>query len=293
LPQSRAPIPLLDAWLAANAGAKATFVINLIASASPQGLVKQNIPGLESRGFFMTRRIEDGRERYRLHWGPFATREEAEHQLISLRKFYPAAWIAEYPARQRSDVGPAPAPADAPTPLASSAPTELAAAPGPAAVVDAVPAPEPAPAAARIPTPPAPTPALLTAALAVTPPPANTWVSFVIQLRTSKSPIEVESLPPLPKMDGRVTYQVTIQRGAERWHSLRLGFFEDLVAARRVAMQLREMHPTAEIVAVTPAEWNRARSPQAGPVEASPPESAAEIRRRGLAALFGRRDQRS
>jgi hypothetical protein len=284
---------MLDAWLASNAGNQATFVINLVASASPQALVKQNIPELAQFSFFISRRVEDGRERFRLHWGPFTTRAQADHHLASVRKIYPAAWIVEHPAKPRVRQTPS-TPPPPPVELRRDVPRkELQRKDEPREAHEpreaGPPQEETKPAPVIEPRPPA-GPVSVDVALPV----ASTWVSFVIELRASKAPIDIETLPPIPKFEGRVTYQVTIQREGERYHALRLGFFDDLVAARRAAQQLRQICPTAEIVAVTPAEWIRARPPQTQPnAESSPQEPVVAARRGRLSQLFGRRLQRS
>ena len=54
------------------------FVINLCASTSPMALSHPNTPELKRFTFFVSRQREDGRERFRLHMGYFASQEEAE-----------------------------------------------------------------------------------------------------------------------------------------------------------------------------------------------------------------------
>jgi hypothetical protein len=123
------------------------FVINLCASTSPLALVHPSDPALKRHTFFVTRHREDGRERFRLHMGYFATQEEAESLLVVVRDIYPAAWTGPAPsggaprrARATSTVAaptPAPAPARAPSPEVS--PTPILAAPTPAATDDTSP----------------------------------------------------------------------------------------------------------------------------------------------------------
>ena len=47
------------------------FVINLCASTTPVALTQPNSPELKRYTFFVTRRREEGRERFRLHMGYF------------------------------------------------------------------------------------------------------------------------------------------------------------------------------------------------------------------------------
>jgi hypothetical protein len=88
----------LDEWLAAHAAETSSFVINLAAAATPASIKRQDIPELVQYPVFMSRRVEDGRERFRLHMGPFIGRVEAERCLRIVRSWYPSAWIGESPA---------------------------------------------------------------------------------------------------------------------------------------------------------------------------------------------------
>jgi hypothetical protein len=73
------------------------FVINLCASTSPMALSHPNTPELKRYTFFVSRQREDGRERFRLHMGYFASQEEAEALLAAVRDVYPAAWAGPAP----------------------------------------------------------------------------------------------------------------------------------------------------------------------------------------------------
>src|SRR5580700_2935341 len=66
-----------------------TFVINLCSSTTPMALVHPDAPELKRFRFFVSRRLEDGRERFRLHMGHFETLEEAEDWLSVVRDIYP------------------------------------------------------------------------------------------------------------------------------------------------------------------------------------------------------------
>ncbi len=147
---------------AAAATSPGPFVLNLCSSTTPMALAQTDLPELKRFTFFVSRRFEEGRERFRLHMGYFATLAEAEEWLSVVREIYPGAWAGEAPGRKlrerataaaaaqaRHAAGPqpqvAPAPSRAPAPAAAAAPP---AAPIPAAV--RVPVVHPAlPAAAR------------------------------------------------------------------------------------------------------------------------------------------------
>jgi hypothetical protein len=144
------------------------FVINLTSSTTPMALSQPKDPTLAQYSFFVSRRLEDGRERFRLHMGYFETMQAAEEMLAVVREVYPSAWAGEAPGKKLKANNPAPAAAKpAPTP-APAAPKPAAAAPAPVAKPVAA-APPPAPVAAA-PVPPA---APVAPPMAVAPPPAT------------------------------------------------------------------------------------------------------------------------
>ena len=85
---------------AATPGADGPFVINLRSSTTPMALTQPNDPALARFKFFMSRRLEDGRERFRLHMGFFETLAEAEEWLATVREIYPGAWAGEAPGKR-------------------------------------------------------------------------------------------------------------------------------------------------------------------------------------------------
>lgn len=76
------------------------FVINLASSTTPVPLPQSTHPELQRFRFFVSRRREDGRERFRLHMGYFSTQEEAERLLELVREVYPAAWAGVAPGQK-------------------------------------------------------------------------------------------------------------------------------------------------------------------------------------------------
>jgi len=135
-------------------GATATggYVINLTSSTTPMALSQPKDPTLAQYTFFVSRRREDGRERFRLHMGYFESMEAAEEMLAVVRDVYPSAWAGEAPGKKLRAGSPAAA-----APQAPAAPPPRAAAPAPQARAQTPPAP-PAPArpAARAPAAPVP-----------------------------------------------------------------------------------------------------------------------------------------
>ncbi len=131
------------------AGGAATggFVINLTSSTTPMALSQPKDPTLAQFTFFVSRRLEDGRERFRLHMGYFESMQAAEEMLVVVRDVYPGAWASEAPGKKLRANAAAAA-------VAPPAAKPVAANPAPAAA----PAPA-APARAAAPPPPAPVPA--------------------------------------------------------------------------------------------------------------------------------------
>jgi hypothetical protein len=82
---------------AAEAG---PFVLNLCSSTTPMALAQTELPELKRFTFFVSRRFEEGRERFRLHMGFFASQAEAEEWLGVVRDIYPGAWAGEAPGKK-------------------------------------------------------------------------------------------------------------------------------------------------------------------------------------------------
>src|SRR4051794_35298357 len=57
------------------------FVLNLTSSTTPMALANPEQAELKRFSFFVSRRFEEGRERFRLHMGYFSTLAEAEEWL--------------------------------------------------------------------------------------------------------------------------------------------------------------------------------------------------------------------
>ncbi|HYJ42418.1 MAG TPA: hypothetical protein VEW08_16630, partial [Steroidobacteraceae bacterium] len=76
------------------------FVINLTSSTTPMALSQPKDPTLAQFSFFVSRRLEDGRERFRLHMGYFDSMQAAEEMLAVVREVYPGAWASEAPGKK-------------------------------------------------------------------------------------------------------------------------------------------------------------------------------------------------
>jgi hypothetical protein len=154
---------------ALNAG---PFVLNLCSSTTPMALAQTDLPELRRFTFFVSRRFEEGRERFRLHMGYFATLAEAEEWLGVVREIYPGAWAGETPGRKLRERAAAAAAAQAQH--AAGPQTRIPAAAAARTPATPVVAPPPTPARARV-TPPAPArvPIVHAAPPLVAPPPTR------------------------------------------------------------------------------------------------------------------------
>jgi len=63
-------------------------------------LSQAHAPELKRFTFFVSRRLEDGRERFRLHMGYFESLQSAEEWLNVVREVYPGAWAGEAPGKR-------------------------------------------------------------------------------------------------------------------------------------------------------------------------------------------------
>ena len=84
---------------AASAADSGPFVLNLCSSTTPMALAQADKEELKRFTFFVSRRFEEGRERFRLHMGYFTTLAEAEEWLSVVRDIYPGAWAGEAPGK--------------------------------------------------------------------------------------------------------------------------------------------------------------------------------------------------
>jgi hypothetical protein len=127
---------------AAPAAEADSFVLNLCSSTTPMALAQTELPELKRFTFFVSRRFEEGRERFRLHMGFFANLAEAEEWLAVVREIYPGAWAGEAPGRKlraraaeaaatqaRHAVGPQKTAVPAAAPAVAPVPAPAAAAP--------------------------------------------------------------------------------------------------------------------------------------------------------------------
>jgi hypothetical protein len=85
---------------AAPAAEAGPFVLNLCSSTTPMALAQTDLAELKRFTFFVSRRFEEGRERFRLHMGFFESLAEAEEWLGVVRDIYPGAWAGDAPGKK-------------------------------------------------------------------------------------------------------------------------------------------------------------------------------------------------
>ena len=120
---------------AAPAAETDSFVLNLCSSTTPMALAQTDLPELKRFTFFVSRRFEEGRERFRLHMGFFASLAEAEEWLSLVRDIYPGAWAGEAPGKKLRARASAAAAAQARHAVGPQKNVDSAAAPNPTSTV--------------------------------------------------------------------------------------------------------------------------------------------------------------
>ena len=235
------------------------LAITLCASNAPIPMPTLNNDQLRGFALFKSHRVEDGRQRFRLHLGYFMSSTEAERVLAILRPAYPRAMIAAAPqagvssldntSRTRFSIlqpaGHASGPAD-PPPVTVARITGLS--PSPAV---AIPVLEPALAVA---TPPS------RAEQAGSGDPASASSAplprqrYAVQLAFGREPIDISALPGLAIYEGYSLYAIETRPGGRRLYGVRLGFYDDVASARRVAQYVRSEFSNVTIVPVSERE---------------------------------------
>jgi hypothetical protein len=85
--------PAMDMDVERRLGGVGPFVINLHASTAPIDVPAKSPAGTEQARLYRIQRVDDGRVRYRLRLGTFATEDEAEAVLAKVRLEYPGALL--------------------------------------------------------------------------------------------------------------------------------------------------------------------------------------------------------
>jgi hypothetical protein len=268
-------------------GGTALYIINLASSTTPMALEVPDAHELEGFAVFRSRRVEDGRDRYRLHLGYFESREEAQRVLPVVRAQYPASWVALAPAdsmgslddtnvaqfkfiRQKKPQAVAKPYIPAPEPVRATPVKATLVAPR-NAPVGTRPVATSAPTVSRVPMTPQQVLRLLESApRAYTPvapatprsePAEGSFAQgqkFAVQLVWATTPVQTSKVPQLAIFEAYTLYSVQVDRAGRRWYGLRLGFFKDPLSARQVALYARSDFSAAAVVPVSDRECDKA-----------------------------------
>ena len=201
---------------------RALYVINLFSSLMPMPLEIPNTRGLEGLAVFRSRRLEDGRERYRLHLGYFEARADAEAALEMIQRDFPGAWVASAP---RSGLGS----------LDDTNLSEFRLIRSPTSLVEQIEA----------------------GRSAVTLP--QSTQRYVVQLNWTSRRIDPAEIPQFAIFQAYALYTVTLMRAGVRFYGIRLGFFTSAISARQVALYLRREFPSVAVLPISEREYGRAR----------------------------------
>jgi hypothetical protein len=269
-------------------------------------------PELEGFAVFRSRRVEDGRDRYRLHLGYFESREDAQRVLPVVRARYPAAWVALVPPdsmgslddtnvaqfkliHQKKAQAPARPHIPAPEPKAVAVKATLVAPRNAPVSAPQVRAPLATPASRtvnRVPMTPSQVLQLLESAprartpVAPAKPPSDPAAGsfaqgqkFAVQLIWATTPVQPGNVPQLAIFEAYTLYSVQVERAGRRWYGLRLGFFKDPLSARQVALYARSDFSAASVVPVSDRECDKASAvataAQVAPAPAKTPAPSA------------------
>jgi hypothetical protein len=252
-------------WDGAEAQPQALHVITLVSSTAPMPLQAPKAPELAGLAVFRSRRVEDGRERFRLHIGYFPSAAAAEQVLPVVRTIYPMAFVSLPPngnLGSLEDTAVARFSILKPIEAAAGAPAVQAAGPTPSApptapvlspveTVEAPAAASPPPLAATSPAPPAPSE-----------PARDLKVTqrYAVQLIWSKDAIDLAKIPNLAIFSGYLLYAVETELSGRRMYGVRLGFYDDALSARLVAQYVRSEFKGVAVVPVSEREAARASS---------------------------------
>jgi hypothetical protein len=214
------------------------YVITLCTASLPMVLRVPFVHELEGFSVFRSRRVENGRERYRLHLGYFDSAARAHEALAVIRRYYPSAWISSAP---RTSLGSLDDTMNTAFRMIRRA-TARVLRPEDYALPSS---------AADEATPPK-TPQV------TDPPVAAAKQRYAVQLDWSTVPIRSMAIPRLAVFRAYNLYRVRMTRDGTVEHGLRLGFFRTLTSARQVAEYVRSHFPRVSVVPVSDRECARA-----------------------------------
>jgi len=208
-----------------------SYVITLCSSSVPMPVHVPFVHELVCFSVFRSRKIEEGRQRYRLHVGYFDSAERAREALRVVRRYYPAAWVAPEP---ESDMGSLDDTMNTSFRLLKEARARVV--------------------TAQDYAPPIPD----EATASTTNRHDTTPQRYAVQLDWSDTPVSAGSALRLVAFRHYHLYSVRATRDGIRHHGLRLGFFKNIHAAAQVAMQSRVEYPRVSVVPISHREYTLA-----------------------------------
>jgi len=235
------------------------FVINLCSSTSPVALTQPDHAGLKRFTFFVSRRREESRERFRLHMGYFETQEEAEKLLDVVREIYPGAWAGLAPGQRLRAAAAQYAAAAART--ADIEERQLALQPERAAVAEPAlteSAAEPMP--APVPTPAAPAAAIATPVSKPAPAAKAIAAEPAVQPDIAALALVPDEGRRLPASQSRATEPVAAARSLNDVRAV-IAALDDPAEQAAVWRPVPELKPAASVPTVKAAAAGRAARP--------------------------------
>ncbi len=206
------------------------FFITLCSSMSPfRKYDLPDLPEFRKHRLYNSHRVEDGRDRYRLHLGKFKTTADAQVALAGLRSRFPTAWIVQASS------------------LVDTATRSMAVA-GPGNMNgrrDPIRAPKVMPELDNRQATTGSTSTIFE---------SQTGSFYAVHLRWSRRPFDRHSIPDLPLLNSHKLYSVEANQEGKHWYGLRLGFFPSKGPAEKVARSLRHEFGKPKVAEVTSTE---------------------------------------
>ena len=203
------------------------YIVTLCSSPMPMPIRVPFVHQLEGFSVFRSRRVEEGRERFRLHVGYFDSLARAREALPVIRDAFPAAWVELAPPANGGSLD------DTLTTVFDLVRR------GSARVIGSKQ------------FGPAPTSFEVKGSV-------DAAQRYVVQLDWSDSPIESSSFARLQEFRGYDLYSVLERRDGRARYGIRLGFFKNVRLAKRMAAQLHSLFPSSHALPISHREYSYA-----------------------------------
>jgi hypothetical protein len=213
------------------------YVITLASADVPMPLHVPFVHELVGFTVFRSRSVKDGREHFRLHLGYFESEARAQEALGVVRRYYPVARIVSAP---RSGLGS----------LDDTLNTEFR-------MIRTATARVVRREDFTLPPSSAATAADGVKPRSINPLPASEPQRYVVQLGWWARPVEPTAMPRLAVFRAFDLYSVRTTREGTSYQGARLGFFQNIDRARRVAEHIRSHYPRVGVVPVSHREYAR------------------------------------